>query len=41
MDWVLGRASRVPAEKYRRPVNKENVAESVRCKADESRGEGA
>ena len=31
----------VPAEKYRRPVNKENVAESVRCKADESRGGGA
>jgi len=40
-DWVLGHASRVPAENYQRPVNRENTAESVRCKADESRGKRA
>jgi len=40
-DWALGHASRDPAEKYRQPVNKENVVESLRYKADESRGEGA
>ncbi len=38
---LQGSNPRVPAEKYLRPVKKENMAESVRCKADESRGEGA